>query len=93
VILLLAQSKAPCIWTALAERRHMRRPDQDNRSSVSLKMLTNSIIGMIRRRWRSERPYAGHTTESLQRKIACEAVAEWARELALRELSQRDRDR
>jgi hypothetical protein len=59
----------------------------------SLKMLTNSMIGMIRRRWRSERPYAGHTTESLRRKVACAAVAEWARELAIQELTQRDWDR
>lgn len=68
----------------------MRRLDQKDRSSASLKMLTNSIIGMIRRRWRSERPYAGHTTQSLQRKIACYALAEWARELARQELAQRD---
>jgi hypothetical protein len=54
-------------------------------------MLTQSIIGMIRRRWRSEHPYAGHTTESLHCKIACEAVAEWAKEHARQELKRRSK--
>ncbi|WP_331285072.1 MULTISPECIES: hypothetical protein [Methylobacteriaceae] len=55
-----------------------------------LTMLTNSIIGTIRRRWRSERPYIGHTTDGRRRKVACAALTEWARELALQELARRD---
>jgi hypothetical protein len=55
-------------------------------------MLTNSIIGMIRRRWLSERPYAGNTTESLLHKVACPAVAEWAKEHARQELKRRNRE-
>ncbi|APX86033.1 hypothetical protein BV511_15790 [Methylorubrum extorquens] len=54
-------------------------------------MLTNSIIGMIRRRWLSERPYAGNSTESLLRKVSCPAVAEWAKEHARHELKLRNR--
>lgn len=52
-------------------------------------MLTESIIGMVRRRWKSERPYAGNTNESLRRKIASPAVADWAKEAARRELRLR----
>lgn len=55
-----------------------------------LTILTNSIIGMIRRRWRSERPYLGHTIDSLRSKVACAALAEWARELVRQELAQRN---
>lgn len=39
-------------------------------------MLTDSTIGMTRRRWRSERPFVGHTTESLLRKLQNDAVRE-----------------
>ena len=54
-------------------------------------MLTNSVIGMVRRRWASGRPFAGHTTESLRRKIASEAVAESVKEQARNELQLRER--
>ena len=37
-------------------------------------MLTESIIGMTRRRWKDERPFAGHTKESLVHKLQNNAV-------------------
>ncbi|BDL41849.1 hypothetical protein PUR21_11825 [Methylorubrum rhodesianum] len=52
-------------------------------------MLTNSIIGMIRRRWRTERPFEGSTKESLERKIQSGAVREDVKEQARRELQLR----
>ncbi|SPK01984.1 protein of unknown function [Methylorubrum extorquens DM4] len=52
-------------------------------------MLTNSIIGMIRRRWRTERPFQGHPKESLLRKIQNDAVREDVKEHARRELQLR----
>ena len=52
-------------------------------------MPTNSIIGTIRRRWRSERPFEGSTKESLERKIDSPAVREEIKELARREMQYR----
>ena len=37
-------------------------------------MLAQSIIGMSRRRWQAERPFEGHTKESLRRKLQSPAV-------------------
>jgi hypothetical protein len=44
---------------------------------------------MIRARWASLRPYAGHADDSLQRKIQCDAVEKWAKVHARRELDRR----
>lgn len=52
-------------------------------------MLTDSIIGMIRRRWQTERPFEGSTKESLERKIDCPAVREEIKDLARQELHHR----
>ena len=52
-------------------------------------MLTNSIIGMVRRRWLSERPFEGSTKESIERKIDCAAIREEIKDLARRELHHR----
>ncbi|MEN3226244.1 hypothetical protein PUR21_00885 [Methylorubrum rhodesianum] len=52
-------------------------------------MLTNSINGLIRRRWRSERPFEGSTKESLERKIQSNAVREDVKDQARRELQLR----
>lgn len=54
-------------------------------------MLTASMIGMIRRRWLSERPFEAHTKESLLRKIASPAVREAVKEQARQELRLRER--
>lgn len=52
-------------------------------------MLTNSIIGLVRRRWQSERPFEGSTKESLERKIQSGAVREEIKEQARQELEYR----
>ncbi|MBO1022707.1 hypothetical protein IPV08_22355 [Methylobacterium sp. SD274] len=52
-------------------------------------MLTTSMIGMIRRRWLSDRPFEAHTKESLLRKIASPAVREAVKEQARQELALR----
>lgn len=52
-------------------------------------MSTESVIGMVRRRWGSERPFAGQIAESLARKIASPATRDEVRELARRELQVR----
>lgn len=52
-------------------------------------MLTNSIIGMTRRRWLVARPFEGSTKESLVRKIQSPAVREEIKEHARRELIYR----
>jgi hypothetical protein len=49
-------------------------------------MTKQSMIGLIRRRWTSERPFEGHTTDSLNRKIANPATRNDVREQARREL-------
>lgn len=56
-------------------------------------MLTNSIIGIIRRRWQSKRPFQGHAKESLLRKIQNDAVREDVKEQARRELQLRKEQR
>ncbi|CAA2155870.1 hypothetical protein MBRA_01491 [Methylobacterium brachiatum] len=56
-------------------------------------MLTNSIIGMTRRRWQAERPFQGHTEESLNRKIRSPAIREGIKEQARRELRLRGLER
>ncbi|ACS42405.1 hypothetical protein [Methylorubrum extorquens] len=56
-------------------------------------MLTNSMIGMIRRRWQSARPFQGHTNESLLRKIQNDAIRENVKEQARRELQLRVNER
>jgi len=43
-------------------------------------MTKQSMIGLIRRRWTSERPFEGHTTDSLNRKIANPATRNDVRE-------------
>ncbi|MGU3539820.1 hypothetical protein [Methylobacterium sp. A54F] len=53
-------------------------------------MLTQSIIGMARRRWQAERPFEGHTKESLIRKIQSSAIREDVKEQIRRELQFRD---
>lgn len=55
-------------------------------------MLTQSMIGMTRRRWQAERPFEGHTKESLQRKLKSPAVRDAVKEQVRRELSLRERD-
>ena len=55
-------------------------------------MLTNSILGMTRRRWQTERPFVGHTKESLQRKLQSPAMRAVVRELVRRELALREQD-
>ena len=52
-------------------------------------MLTESIIGMARRRWQAPRPFEGHTKESLLRKIESPAVRNEVKEQARRELQLR----
>jgi len=54
------------------------------------RVLTGSIIGMVRRRWGSERPFEGHSAESLLRKINSPATQEAVREAARRELQLRN---
>jgi hypothetical protein len=56
-------------------------------------MLTNSIIKMARRRWQAERPFQGHTEESLNRKIRSPAIREEIKEQARRELRLRGLER
>lgn len=53
-------------------------------------MLTSSTIGMIRRRWASDRPFVGYTTESLQRKLARAPLSEEAKQHVSRELQLRE---
>ncbi|CAA2155849.1 hypothetical protein MBRA_01471 [Methylobacterium brachiatum] len=55
-------------------------------------MLTESIIGMTRRRWKAERPFEGHTKESLQRKLRSPAVRDAVKEQLRQELALRERD-
>lgn len=55
-------------------------------------MLTESIIGMTRRRWRDDRPFAGHTKESLVRKLQNDAVREDVKEQVREELARRAGD-
>lgn len=52
-------------------------------------MLTHSTLGMIRRRWASERPFEGHTSESLERKLAMAPLQEGARAQIRLELQRR----
>ena len=52
-------------------------------------MLSHSIIGFIRRRWASERPYEEQTAESLQRKLARAPLHEAAKDHVRRELQRR----
>jgi hypothetical protein len=55
-------------------------------------MLTDSIIGMARRRWQAERPFAGYTTESLYRKLASGCLREAMQEQIRAELQWRARN-
>jgi hypothetical protein len=52
-------------------------------------MLTQSIIGMTRRRWQAERPFEGHTIESLHRKLKSPAVRDAVKEQVRQELAVR----
>ena len=52
-------------------------------------MLTNSMTKLIQDRWRSDRPFSGHTSESLLRKIRCPAVSEEVQKKARYELDIR----
>ena len=52
-------------------------------------MLTDSMIGMARRRWQAQRPFEGHTNESLLRKIESPAVREEVKNHARQELELR----
>jgi hypothetical protein len=54
-------------------------------------MTTSSTLETVRRRWSNERPFAGHTKESLQRKIASGALRPDIREQLERELLWRAR--
>lgn len=55
-------------------------------------MLTESIIGMTRRRWQGQRPFEGHTKESLLRKLQSPAVRDAVKEQLRQELALRERN-
>jgi hypothetical protein len=54
-------------------------------------MLTQSIIGMSRRRWQAERPFEGHTKESLRRKLQRPAVRDDVKGQVRQVLAKRER--
>lgn len=55
-------------------------------------MLTQSITGMTRRRWQTERPFEGHIKASLQRKLKSPAVRNTVREQVHQKLTLRERE-
>lgn len=55
-------------------------------------MLTESIIGMTRLRWKAKRPFEGHTKESFQHKLRSTPVRDVVKEQLRQELALRERD-
>jgi hypothetical protein len=53
-------------------------------------LKTCSIAALARQRWQPDLPFAGHTGESLERKIASTATREEVREAARGELKLRE---
>ncbi|WCS28885.1 hypothetical protein LOK46_32355 (plasmid) [Methylobacterium sp. NMS14P] len=48
------------------------------------------VHAVIRDRWQSNRPFAGHTEDSLRRKVRSPAIANHIKEQAQRELALRE---
>ena len=93
------QAAFPGLWTPSGIRVRSHRPrlrslrcprvDGEAPAGAKARMTKQSMIGLIRRRWMAERPFDGHTTDSLNRKIANPATRNDVREQARRELQIR----
>lgn len=62
---------------------------EPEKSEGSSDMYDDTIRESIRRRWRSERPFEGVTTESIKRKLVVHALTEAATKKAQQELERR----
>lgn len=74
---------------ASREGCHERHASVHVRSLKRQARMPSRTTSLIRVRWISKRPYAGHSDDSLRRKIQCDALADWAKAHARRELERR----